>query len=178
VGAFRRMLADVRGDYLRHGATLTNPAFWAVAVYRYGRWCLGFRGPWGALTSGVYALLFLGVKMATAIEIGREVRIGAGFHLVHSGNIKIHRNVVIGDRCGILHDVTIGPAPDVEGVPKIGDDVLIGAGAKVMGPITLGDFARVAANSVVLADVPAGATAIGVPAVARPRRPKEDPPSS
>jgi serine O-acetyltransferase len=62
-----------------------------------------------------------------------------------------------------MHDVTIGES-DRRGVPVIGDDVFIGAGAKVLGPIRIGHGARVAANSLVIADVPDGATAIGVPA--------------
>jgi serine O-acetyltransferase len=169
------MLGDIRADYLRHGARLTNPAFWAVAVYRYGRWCLGLRGPWGWITSRVYSALFLWIKMTTAIELNREVRAGEGLRLIHAGNIKVHPNAVIGDRCSLMHDVTIGTVPGNPGVPRIGDDVLIEEGAKVLGQLTIGNGARVGANSVVLADVPAGATALGVPAVVRPPRRDADP---
>jgi serine O-acetyltransferase len=48
--------------------------------------------------------------------------------------------------------------------PIIGDNVFIGAGAKVLGAVTVGDGARIGANAVVVCDVPAGATAVGVPA--------------
>ncbi|MGZ3442120.1 MAG: serine O-acetyltransferase, partial [Polyangia bacterium] len=48
--------------------------------------------------------------------------------------------------------------------PRIGNDVYIGAGAKILGPVTIGDGAIIGANAVVLSDVPAGATAVGVPA--------------
>ena len=48
--------------------------------------------------------------------------------------------------------------------PIIGDDVFIGAGAKILGAVTIGDGARIGANAVVVCDVPAGATAVGVPA--------------
>jgi serine O-acetyltransferase len=164
------MLREVREDYLRHDATVTNLAFWAMAVYRFGRWSLEFRGPWGWFTSRVYGVLFLWIKVTTAIELNREVTAGQGLHLIHAGNTKVHPRVVIGDRCGIMHDVTIGTVPGKDGVPRIGNDVFIGAGAKVLGAITLGDFSRVAANTVVFSDVPAGATAIGVPAVIRPSR--------
>jgi serine O-acetyltransferase len=159
-----RLLHDIQDDYRRHDSQLTNLAFWAMVTYRYGRWCLGFRGPWGWITSKVYGLLFLWVRMTSAIELHREVRSGVGLHLVHAGNIKVHPRTVIGDRCGLMHDVTLGTVPEKEGAPTIGNDVFIGAGAKVLGPITLGDRARVGANSVVLVNVPAGATAIGVPA--------------
>jgi serine O-acetyltransferase len=164
LGSFSGLIREIRADYVRHGSRRLNPAWWAVAVYRYGRWSLGLRGPSRWLTSKVYGLLNLFVLLASGIELNREVRVGSGFHLVHSGNIKIHPDVVIGDRCGIMHDVTLGMTPDRPGVPRIGDDVFIGAGAKVLGPVTLGNAARVAGNSLVLVDVPPGATAIGVPA--------------
>jgi serine O-acetyltransferase len=57
--------------------------------------------------------------------------------------------------------------------PVLGDDVFVYAGAKVLGDLTVGDGARVGANAVVLDDVPAGATAVGVPARIRPRRAEE-----
>jgi serine O-acetyltransferase len=158
------MFLEIRSDYVRHGSNLTNLAFWAMCVYRYGRWCLGFRGIHGWLTSKVYGLMFLWIRVTTGIELNREVRVGKGFHLVHSGNTKIHPGVVIGERCGIMHDVTLGTIPDKRGAPTVGDDVFIGAGAKVLGPVHLGDRCRVAANSLVIVDVPAGATAVGVPA--------------
>ena len=48
--------------------------------------------------------------------------------------------------------------------PTLGNNVLVGAGAKVLGPITIRENARIAAGAVVLQDVPANATAVGVPA--------------
>jgi serine O-acetyltransferase len=90
--------------------------------------------------------------------------VGEEFHLIHWGNTKIHPGVVIGNRVGIMHDVTLGTTMERPGVPRIGNDVFIGAGAKILGPVTIGDGAVVAANSLVLSDVPPGATAVGVPA--------------
>lgn len=159
------MFESVRADYRKHGSSLLNPAFWAMAVYRFGRWSLERTtrpGRW--ITSKIYGLLFLGVELATGITLNREATVGEGFHLVHSGNIKVHPGVVIGDRVGLMHDVTLGTNMERGGVPRLGNDVFIGAGAKILGAITIGDGARVAANSLVLNDVPPGATAIGVPA--------------
>ena len=48
--------------------------------------------------------------------------------------------------------------------PTLGNNVLIGAGAKVLGPVYIGDNVRVGAGSVVLKNLPANATAVGVPA--------------
>ena len=63
-----------------------------------------------------------------------------------------------------MHDVTIGTNMDRPGVPRLGNNVFVGAGAKILGGISIGDGARIAANSLVVCDVPAGATAVGVPA--------------
>lgn len=158
------LFTDLREVHRRH-RSLKNPALWAVAVYRFGTWSGEFgRSVMGTVTSGIYGALFMGVGMTTGIVINREARIGKNFHLVHWGNTKIHPKAVIGDRVGIMHDVTIGTNMERIGAPRIGNDVFIGAGAKILGPVTIGDGARIAANSLVLSDVPAGATAIGVPA--------------
>jgi serine O-acetyltransferase len=65
--------------------------------------------------------------------------------------------------------VTIGlRAGDVQG-PKVGQQVSIGTGAKLIGPITIGPRARVGAGAVVVDDVPAEATVVGVPGRVIPR---------
>lgn len=155
---------DLVADYRRHNQAHKNLAFWAVACYRYGRWCKDFRGLGGWVSSKFYGLFFLIVEIMTGINFHREAEVGSELYLVHSGNIKIHPGVRIGDRCRIMHDVTLGTNMDRVGVPRLGNEVFIGAGAKVLGPVVIGDGARVSANSLVITDVPAGATAVGVPA--------------
>jgi acetyltransferase-like isoleucine patch superfamily enzyme len=112
--------------------------------------------------------LRLVTEIATGVSIPRELEVGEGLHLIHAANIRIHPSAVIGERVGIMHDVTIGTGLDEPGAPVIGDDVFIGAGAKIVGPVRIGAGARIAANSLVVSDVPPGATAIGVPARAVP----------
>lgn len=91
--------------------------------------------------------------------------IGVGVILGYQGlGIVVHKNAVIGDNVHIDQGVTIGGNAKVVGVPVIEDEVYIGAGAKILGPIRIGTGARVGANAVVLCDVPAHATAIGIPA--------------
>lgn len=159
------MLDKLRSDFVRHGRSLRNPAFWAVAVYRFGGWSNQLPvAPARWLTSKAYGMLFLGVELASGIVLNREAQIGEDFHIVHSGNIKIHPDTVIGDRVGIMQDVTLGTNMEREGAPIIGDDVFIGAGAKILGTVRIGNGARIAANSLVINDVPEGATAVGVPA--------------
>jgi len=159
------MFEQVRADYQRHGRSLTNTAFWAILTYRYGVWANKLQPKltrW--LASKIYGFLFFIVNISSGIRLYREVTLGSDFHLIHSGNISIHPQTIIGDRCGIQHGVTIGINMERQGVPTIGDDVYIGTGAVILGPINIGDGARISANSLVIMDVPAGATAIGVPA--------------
>jgi serine O-acetyltransferase len=161
----RALVETLKGDFKRHEASLKNPALWAVAVYRFGRYANELPpGVARSVASKAYGVLFLGVELTSGIVFNREATVGKDFHLIHWGNTKIHPGVVIGDRVGIMHDVTLGTTMERQGVPRIGNDVFIGAGAKILGPVTIGDGAIVASNSLVLSDVPPGATAVGVPA--------------
>ena len=159
-----KLVETLVSDYRRHGQSLRNLAFWGIATYRFGRWA-GRLPPGLRVVGGkVYGAMALVLEVASGIVIAREAEIGEDFHLVHSGNIKIHPRTVIGDRVGIMQDVTLGTTPDNCEAPTIGNDVFIGAGAKVLGAVKIGDRARIAANSLVISDVPPDTTAIGVPA--------------
>ncbi len=159
------MLNTFIEDYNRHEGGLFNPALWAVWNFRYGKWAQAIKFlPLRWFFSKVYGLNMFIILITGGIRLHREVTIGEGLHLIHAGNIHIHPDTVIGDRCGIQHDVTIGKNMERKGAPKIGDDVYIGTGAKILGPVTIGNGARIAANTLVISDVPPGATAIGVPA--------------
>lgn len=139
-------------------------AYWAVAHYHFGVWTLGVRNkPLRWFLSKLYGLGSLWVQMTSGIVIDRHTKIGERFHIIHAGTIYIHPDVVIGDRCGLMHGVTLGTNQG-RGVPTIGDDVFIGAHATVVGAIRIGHTARIAANTLVTRDVPDGCTAIGVPA--------------
>lgn len=69
---------------------------------------------------------------------------------------------MIGANVTIMHQVTIGTR-DIDESAVIGDDVFIGAGAKILGKIKIGNGAKIGANAVVIKDVPANATVVGVP---------------
>lgn len=102
----------------------------------------------------------------TGIEIHPGARIGRGLFIDHGAGVVIGETAVVGDNCTIYHGVTLGGTGKGEGKrhPTVGNDVLLGAGVKVLGPIEIGDGSRIGAGSVVLRPVPAGATAIGIPA--------------
>ena len=162
--AMRSFREHVRADFNLHGGRLLNIAWWPLFVYRFGVWSESLSEPARFLTTKVYRLLYFLVHLFTGTSIVRESRIGEDLALPHSGHIIIHPDCVVGDRCAIFHSVTLGTTIDKEGAPRLGDDVFVGPGAKVLGPVTIGDGARIAANSLVITDIPAGATAIGVPA--------------
>ncbi len=103
-------------------------------------------------------------------DIPLATTIAGGLVLPHPNGIVLHPESTIGPNCLIFQQVTLGSIGKVRGVPHLGGHVDIGAGAKLLGAITIGDHAKIGANSVVLSDVPAGATAVGIPAVIRPRK--------
>lgn len=172
------MFRQLCEDYWLHGRDVFDRALWAMALYRFGQWADGCRvTPLRKLAGKVYGLLFRFSPFVTGVFLDRRTRIGKKFHLVHPGMIVIHPDAVFGDRCGIMHGVTVGVNMQ-GGVPRIGNDVFIGCHATVLGEITIGDGVRIAANSLVISDVPAGALAMGVPARIYPNMGKcPDPPT-
>jgi len=104
----------------------------------------------------------------TGAEIKPAATIGPGLEIKHSVGIVIGSGVVIGKGCTLLHGVTLGEKyslNDSHLYPILGDNVTICAGAAVLGDINIGDAALVGAHAVVIRDVPAGARAVGAPAV-------------
>jgi serine O-acetyltransferase len=157
-------------DYLRHERSFTDPGLWALAVWRFGNWVSQLPAPplrW--IGSKVYGGAIVLVQATTGNLLHREVKVGQNLDVRGSRNVLIHPEVEIGDRCRIAGGVSLGTNERFKrGLPKIGNDVIIENGAKILGPVTIGDHAVIRANSLVLTNVPAGATAVGVPAKITP----------
>ncbi len=101
----------------------------------------------------------------TSCDIPLGFNPGGGFALPHPTGVVIHPGSVVGPNCLLMHQTTLGAARgNRKGTPTLGGHVDVGAGAKIIGAVTIGDHAIIGANAVVLIDVPAGATAAGVPA--------------
>jgi len=104
-------------------------------------------------------------RFFTGIEIHPGATIGRRFFIDHGMGVVIGETAEIGDDCTLYHGVTLGGTSWEKGKrhPTLGKGVVIGAGAKVLGPITVGDQARIGSNAVVVRDVEAGTTVVGVP---------------
>ena len=133
-----------------------SDAFLAQALYR-------LKARLQALGVPVLPRIAHRLAMATAqVSIGDPVVMAAGVYIVH-GQVVIDGPVEIGAGAVISPWTTIGLRGSFEG-PSLDRNVSVGTGAKILGPVRIGDGARIGANAVVLGDVPAGATAVGVPA--------------
>lgn len=106
----------------------------------------------------------------TGVDIHPGARLGRRLFIDHANGVVIGETTKIGTDCVLFHQVTLGGVSMSKGKrhPTLGDRVMVGAGAKVLGPIHVGSDARIAANAVVVRDVPAGCSAIGVPARVSP----------
>lgn len=115
-------------------------------------------------------------RFLTGIEIHPGARIGRRLVIDHGMGVVIGETAELGDDVFLYHQVTLGTASMAHGKrhPTLGNNVIVGAGAKVLGALLVGENARVGANAVVLEDVPAGTTVVGIPArpVERKARPR------
>lgn len=139
---------------------LCYSGLWAISFHRMNHWLWTHNLPfWGRLFSQI-------ARFLTGIEIHPGAQIGRRFFIDHGMGIVIGETTVIGDDVLIYQGVVLGGTSLNKGKrhPTVEDAVVIGAGAKVLGNITLGNSSKVGAGAVVLKDVPAGATAVGVPA--------------
>lgn len=170
--SFREMCALVAQDYRSHGRDWTLPGFRALFWHRFGNWRMTvrprlLRAPFSML----YRWGYRRCRNVYGIELPYNATVGRGVIVEHQGGIVVHGGCVIGDGTILRQNCTLGvrslDRPDE--APVIGRRVNIGAGAAILGRVTVGDDAAIGANAVVLRDVPAGALAVGVPAVVRPR---------
>lgn len=104
-------------------------------------------------------------RWLTGIEIHPGAVIGCRFFIDHGMGVVIGETAEIGNDCTMYHGVTLGGTSWDKGKrhPTLENNVVIGAGAKVLGPITIGASAKIGSNSVVVKDVPAMATVVGIP---------------
>jgi len=136
------------------------PGFHAMLFHRlaHALWRRGLR--WFARFTSHLSRWFTGIEIHPGATIGRR------FFIDHGMGVVIGETAEIGDDCTLYHGVTLGGTSWDKGKrhPTLGKGVVVGAGAKILGPILIGDGAKIGSNAVVTKPVPAGATAIGIPA--------------
>jgi len=164
---FSRLREDISSVFDRDPAARTPwevltcyPSVHAVIFYRLSHWLWGHQLRWlGRLVSSL-------ARFLTGIEIHPGATIGRRFFIDHGMGVVIGETAVVGADVTLYHGVTLGGTSWVKGKrhPTLEDGVVVGAGAKILGPITIGAGAKIGSNAVVVKDVPAGATAVGIPA--------------
>lgn len=163
---FKRIRQDINCVFDRDPAArnlwdvmTTYPGVHAIIWHRasYFLWHKGLK--WLARFIATTARWFTGVEIHPAAKIGNRVFIDHGMGVV------IGETAEIGDDCTLYHGVTLGGTSWQAGKrhPTLGARVVVGAGAKILGPIYVGDDARVGSNAVVVKDVPANKTVVGIP---------------
>jgi serine O-acetyltransferase len=160
------MFDNIRADLDTYRGDWTQQGFWALVIYRFGRWRYTISSAWVRKPfSLLYKIAFKIIQILTGIELPCEVQIGKNFRIDHFGDIIISGYAKFGDNCIIRNGVTVGLRRIEEAcAPRIGNNVSFGAGAKVLGDIAIGDHVDIGANAVVIRDVPPHSIAVGVPA--------------
>ncbi len=139
---------------------ITYPGFHALLIHRGAHWL------WGHELKLLARILSAIARLLTGIEIHPAATIGEYCFIDHGHGVVIGETAVIGNRVTLYHDVTLGGTALEAGKrhPTLEDEVVVGAGAQVLGPVTIGKGAHIGANAVVVKNVRAGATVVGIPA--------------
>jgi len=164
---FRQLREDIASVFERDPAARSTwevltcyPGLHAVWIHRIAHWFWRRGLRWlGRFTSHAGRWL-TGIEIHPAVVIGRRVFIDHGMGVV------IGETAEIGDDCTIYQGVTLGGTSLYRGSkrhPTLGKNVVVSAGAKVLGGFTVGDGAKIGSNAVVLKEVPAGVTVVGIP---------------
>lgn len=171
---WRAWRADLARAMARSRSGWLSEGFWAITIYRIQQ---ALKAARPRLLWLPLAVFFRIVKkmltMVTHINLDRNAEIGPGLLIPHVGPIQVFPWAKIGADCAIHHVCTVG-AGSKPGGPVIGDHVMLGCHSCVLGPVTVGDGAQIGAGAVVVKDVPAWSTAVGVPAQVVNTREPED----
>ncbi|MGH8706360.1 MAG: serine O-acetyltransferase [Burkholderiales bacterium] len=164
---FKQLREDIASVFERDPAARSTwevltcyPGLHAVWLHRVAHWFWTHGMRWiGRFISNF-------VRWVTGIEIHPAVIIGRRVFIDHGMGVVIGETAEVGDDCTIYQGVTLGGTSLYRGTkrhPTLGRGVVVGAGAKILGGFTVGDGAKIGSNAVVVKEVPAGASVVGVP---------------
>jgi serine O-acetyltransferase len=165
---FSRIRSDIQCILERDPAARTRwevltcyPGLHALILHRRAHWCWHHGFKWlGRFISHI-------ARALTGIEIHPGAKIGTCVFFDHAMGVVVGETAEIGNGCTIYQGVTLGGTSLYKGAkrhPTLGRNVVVSAGAKVLGGFLVGDGAKIGSNAVVIKPVPAGATAVGIPA--------------
>ena len=139
--------------------TLLYPGFHAIVFYRAAHFLWNLKIPFLPRLISQFA------RFLTGVEIHPGAQIGDGFFIDHGMGVVIGETAIVGDDVTLFQGVTLGGTGRETGKrhPTLGNNVVVGTGAKILGNIHIGENSYIGANAVVIKDVPANATVVGVP---------------
>ena len=165
---FSRIRSDIQCILDRDPAARTAwealtcyPGLHALVLHRRAHWCWNHGLKWLGRFISHLGRFFTGIEIHPGAKIGQRV------FFDHAMGVVVGETAEIGDGCTIYQGVTLGGTSLYKGEkrhPTLGRDVVVSAGAKVLGGFLVGDGAKIGSNAVVIKPVPAGATAVGIPA--------------
>ena len=138
---------------------LLYPGLHALVAYRFShklwQWQVPIIPRWISQT----ARFFTGIEIHPGAQIGRK------FFIDHGMGVVIGETAIVGDNVLLYQGVTLGGTGKETGKrhPTIGHNVVVGGGAKILGNIVVGDNSYIGANAVVIKNVPANSTVVGIP---------------
>jgi serine O-acetyltransferase len=164
---FKGLREDIESVFQRDPAARSTwevltcyPGLHAVWVHRFAHWYWNHGLRWLGRATSHFGRWMTGIEIHPGAIIGRRV------FFDHGMGVVIGETAEVGDDCTIYQGVTLGGTslhPGTKRHPTLGKGVVVGAGAKILGGFTVGDGAKIGANSVVVKEVPAGASIVGIP---------------
>lgn len=164
---FSQLREDIASIFERDPAARTTfevltcyPGLHAITIHKLARWFWTHGLRWAGRFTSHFGRWVTGIEIHPGAIVGRRVFIDHGMGVV------IGETAEVGDDCTIYQGVTLGGTTLYRGAkrhPTLGAGVVVGAGAKVLGGFTVGAGAKVGSNAVVVKEVPAGATVVGIP---------------
>lgn len=142
------------------------PGFQAILMHRFlnNLWT-GRYGVFSSFIKFLVRLLAYWTKIITNIEIHPGATLGKNFFIDHGSGVVIGETTITGDNVTLYQGVTLGGVSTFKTKrhPTLGSNIVVGAGAKVLGNINIADYVQIGANSVVVKDIPAYSTVVGIP---------------
>ncbi len=163
---FKRLREDIQTVFARDPAAknwlevvLAYPGLHSLWLYRIAHWF--YQRKWFTLAR----LISHFNRWLTGIEIHPGAKIGRRVFIDHGMGVVIGETAEVGDDCLIYKGVVLGGVSleKKKRHPTLGKGVVVGSNACILGNIKIGDYARIGSGSVVIEDVPAYATVVGVP---------------